>query len=955
MRMKLLLIGFILNSFFVNVFGQSIFIENDSIKIPGKDLSTVEKLDLSDLGLKSIPLNISLFTHLKELNLSVNSIQDLNPISELKDLEILLLDGSPNLKLSTLNITLTNLKQLKVLSIQSSKITFIPNGIFKLRKLEELHLNNNLIQTVSFEIRGMKSLRYLDLSENSIEFIDNGFSGLQLLEQLDLSGNGIKNSTHLFCQLAGLRNLKELSIDFDVSELVSVKGFVIESVRELRINNFDSFYENEMATYFTNLSSLKIRGDANEINFNKLLDQFSTSKLVSIYLYSNQLISVPFSITNYRELEYLGFEGSKFSSVPDFMNRFGSLKSVEVKANELDLFTSINNLIPVKSLEELSLTTRKSIQIPINISKLKGLTTLNIQSKELPKLPEGLPKLVNLREVVLNLDNATVSNLVHIDSLMPECKFTLNSYTLKQLKNGMSPPMAVIDVKFETFNVNANQESSIQTISGTRLQIPENAFLDENGKVVKGNVRIAYREFNDPIDMAFAGIPMIEREGDEVFTYASAGMLEFRAFQKNVELQANPNSTIQVDYASPFDGKEYDLFYLNPDNERWDNIGKDSIRPRSDEMTQNRQELDSLSSYPTPPRYLNLPYKQQEIKLLNYEVKRKNKMVRKLQKSRISVRVRSNQLRRIKRDTANKVYSELKYLDKFKWNLDFSEKEGMGAEEYRAFKEQMKNFDSYNQAPNFSMSLNVASRSDLNYITDFWLEPNVNRDNFNFVCSILGNEVRVPVIPSNLSNRPEVAQRRIKSFYKKYTKALNERKEDWAIIDEKFNLKMEEYYSMMGNYDEQMKKYNEELKKYNEISLNQLKTFAVTEGGVIRSFQLAGFGTFNCDVRYRMVNPKPLLANLENSDGEKLEISRLYILDKVNNGLLTFNGLSEAFFDDKSINCMIAILPNDRIGVLSSDQFNSINLGSKEYTAVLDIFDMKSMSINELRKHANFF
>jgi len=43
---------------------------------------------------------------------------------------------------------------------------------------------------------------------------------------------------------------------------------------------------------------------------------------------------------------------------------------------------------------------------------------------------------------------------------------------------------------------------------------------------------------------------------------------------------------------------------------------------------------------------------------------------------------------------------------------------------------------------------------------------------------------------------------------------------------------MEENLFKCGNYDETIKKYNEEW-TCNEISLNQLKTFAITEGGVI--------------------------------------------------------------------------------------------------------------------------
>jgi len=109
---------------------------------------------------------------------------------------------------------------------------------------------------------------------------------------------------------------------------------------------------------------------------------------------------------------------------------------------------------------------------------------------------------------------------------------------------------AVMIVKFETSNVNANQESSIQTISGTRPQFPEECFiLDRNGKFVKhANVRCLPRALNWSLHYGyFLYILMICKETQAIHvpvTYALQDASDSRAlFKKNVEMQAIPNSS----------------------------------------------------------------------------------------------------------------------------------------------------------------------------------------------------------------------------------------------------------------------------------------------------------------------------------------------------------------------------------------------------------------------------
>lgn len=958
--MKKSFIIYLLVFFFFSVkaaIAQEVYVENNKVFVENIAAEKVEDLNLSDFSLVQLPSNLADFSNLKSLNISNNGLSNVQGISVLSKLEKLNLDNNPNLVASSLNDELPLLSDLKELSIQNSNLPYIPYDVFNLSSLERLDLSNNNIELISFEIKKLKRLNFLDISNNTITYIDNGIIGLRALQHLKVQNNPIQNIPHLFLQLAGLNRLEHLSIDYQATETVTAAVLPINSVKELHLYEVSAFYENELDTYFPFLNSFGIYGDATEEDINSLLVDFYDENIDTLLIFCENTANLPTKIYSYNTLNCLSIVSEEIIMLPNEIARFSKLKEIRLIGNSVSISSLVQQLSRVP-LSTLQIQSNTAISLPAELSKLQTLGELNLQASEILNVSKELVSLMDLKMVRLSSKTERIENLDFVRRQMPNCHFFVNSNDVTITKNGMNPPLVSVNVAFDEVVVAADKAQKLAFTTGTTLDIPEDAFLDKNGNVVKGNVRVAYREFNDPIDMALAGIPMTEEEGGETYMYASAGMMEFRAFQQKEELFANPNRPITVNYNSPFSGSDYDLYYLDPEEEKWKNIGKDSIQSLENvEQLGGAADMDSLSAMPSAPFYMNYPYRQQRVQLIGFQFYDDtffNRLLNRRDRLNISVSVNSRP-RRIKRDTVNKLYSDLKDLSRLKWELDFSNKSGMTKKEFKALEEKIDLFRQASSGVRNNLATIPFTWNSSVLIDDFWLEPDVNRDNFNFVLSMNGELVRIPVKPKNIPSNVRVAQRKMNSYYKRYKKSLAARKSDWALIDKKNEKKVEEYAEVMANYEEKWQAYNTAIQKYSAIELKELKTYAATEGGVIRSFQLSGFGTFNCDIRNRMSSPKPLLAQLKSTEGKLLDVKRIYILDKGNNGLLTFNGQENAFFDGGKENCLIAILPNEKIAVLKSEDFKASNLNLSDSQALLSVYDMKTTTINQLRKDANFF
>ncbi|MDP3533205.1 MAG: leucine-rich repeat domain-containing protein [Alphaproteobacteria bacterium] len=224
-------------------------------------LNWIEKLELYNCNIESLPPEICNLTNLTILDLSNNKLQNL-PISfyELGGLQYLYLSSN---NIDTLPEEIEGLKSLINLNLSNNKISVFPNNITTLPKLEYLCVENNQLTTLPEEIGNLNTLIQIDLSNNKIKEIPNSvvnlqnlkglyieynnikilpenFNNLIKIEVINLYHNEIKSLPYNFELLPQLQDLnlghnKLESLPENIGKLLSLKNLTLEDNNKLRM------------------------------------------------------------------------------------------------------------------------------------------------------------------------------------------------------------------------------------------------------------------------------------------------------------------------------------------------------------------------------------------------------------------------------------------------------------------------------------------------------------------------------------------------------------------------------------------------------------------------------------------------------------------------------------------------------------------------------------------------
>ncbi|XP_072133848.1 leucine-rich repeat-containing G-protein coupled receptor 6 isoform X1 [Mobula birostris] len=325
-------------------------------------------VDCSELGLVTIPENISALT--SYLDLSMNNINDLQPNSfeGLHFLEELRLSGN---HLAQIPIdAFAGLYNLKVLMLQNNQLQRLPcEALWDLPNLQSLRLDANLISDIpqnSFE--GLQSLRHLWLDDNALTQIPvQALNNLPSLQAMTLALN----------KIAYIPDLAFVNL----SSLV---------VLHLHNNNIQSLGTN----CFDGLHSLETL----DLNYNDLAE-------------------FPVAIRTLSKLQELGFHNNNIKAIPEkaFVGN-PLLQTIHFYDNPIQ-FVGKSAFQYLPKLHTLSLNGANEIK---EFPDLKGTTSLEILTLTragITSLPRGLcQQLPNLRVLELSY------NRIHILPSFHNCQ-----------------------------------------------------------------------------------------------------------------------------------------------------------------------------------------------------------------------------------------------------------------------------------------------------------------------------------------------------------------------------------------------------------------------------------------------------------------------------------------------------------------------------------------------------
>ncbi len=128
------------------------------------------------------------------------------------------------------------------------------------------------------------------------------------------------------------------------------------------------------------------------------------------------------------------------------------------------------------------------------------------------------------------------------------------------------PAFENIDVAYSQHKYTSNQALSIKTETGSEIKIPKNAFKDEKGNPIEGEVQIEYREIKSAAEIILSGVDMKYEKDGKIYDFQTAGMFDIRAFSNGKAVFLNQD--IEVSFVSNTQGN-YDFYYYSESDKNW--------------------------------------------------------------------------------------------------------------------------------------------------------------------------------------------------------------------------------------------------------------------------------------------------------------------------------------------------------------------------------------------------
>lgn len=130
------------------------------------------------------------------------------------------------------------------------------------------------------------------------------------------------------------------------------------------------------------------------------------------------------------------------------------------------------------------------------------------------------------------------------------------------LTSGIQPTFASTNVPFQTLVVANERGAKVKLANGTEIYVPENAFVDANGNLIRGEVTLSYREFHSGADIIASGIPMTYKSANSSGAFESGGMFEIRGTYQEKEVYLKEGKQLKVNLASFTDETNFNHYFL---------------------------------------------------------------------------------------------------------------------------------------------------------------------------------------------------------------------------------------------------------------------------------------------------------------------------------------------------------------------------------------------------------
>jgi hypothetical protein len=165
------------------------------------------------------------------------------------------------------------------------------------------------------------------------------------------------------------------------------------------------------------------------------------------------------------------------------------------------------------------------------------------------------------------------------NSTLASDKKEITSPVAQQPSRCINPINTKLDVPYTRYKVNADKGAELKHPSKSQIKVPKAAFVNKTGQEITGEVEILYREFHKVIESVVAGIPMRYDSAGKSYDFESAGMFDIQGIQNGEPVFLKANTTLTVQLASEKTGTDFNQYYLDTLNRKWNYLQEDVITP----------------------------------------------------------------------------------------------------------------------------------------------------------------------------------------------------------------------------------------------------------------------------------------------------------------------------------------------------------------------------------------
>ena len=141
----------------------------------------------------------------------------------------------------------------------------------------------------------------------------------------------------------------------------------------------------------------------------------------------------------------------------------------------------------------------------------------------------------------------------------------------------VQPPLNDKGIPFIENSIDALKGGEIKYPSGTALQIPNDAFVFEDGSPVLGEVKMKFREFKELKDVFLSDIPMQYDSAGKVYALGLTGMVQIVGTLNNKSVKLKPGKTVKFITLSAYTDDNYNIYQLDTVTKSWKYAGKNFI------------------------------------------------------------------------------------------------------------------------------------------------------------------------------------------------------------------------------------------------------------------------------------------------------------------------------------------------------------------------------------------